>query len=393
MFIYLQSLTNYIQQKTLYSFQVRHRAARNLGMCIVIPAYYEPFLLRLLMNLEKCDLPNCAIEVLVIINNGEHASDSLIEKNRKIYLQALDWSKKNVNPLLRFHILYYDNLPKPFANADLARKIGMDEALFRLEKAKKGNGIIAVLDADTRVQKNYFTALEAHFRRRSVPKVCVTDFEFPRQGIDFEDAIYEAAQQYELNLHYLRHAYNKAKMAFDYSIFPSSFAVDAKTYQTLGGWSSAIGKSDLLKEVHFLKTSKVIASPRLSKRANSQAGSSISSIIKNKGVLLTYHPTAFEMLNTFISKNESRKELSLKSLNDVPPCILDYFNSIDFEDCALNEETFAAFFSNYHLQSYLDFAHQKHYQKVPVTEAAQAFLNVANSLSIEELIKLLKNFV
>ncbi len=374
-------MTNYIQQKTLYRPQIRQRVANTLGLVVVIPVYDEPFLLRTLMNLQKCDLPKCAVEVLIIVNNGKHVSEKILERNRATYLQAMDWSKANFKPLLKFHVLFQDELPKFFAMRNVALKIGMDEAVFRLEKAKSKRGIIVNLDADFRVEKNYFVELEKYFRRRKMPRICRTEFAFPLTGIDFEDKVYEAALQYELHLRYLEKVYVFAGFQPNLSHLPTSIAVDAELYQKRGGWSSALGNSDLLQDVFVLDKTVVSPSPRVTNCQVNGTGAAIKSIVKNKGIALTYHWDCFVDLKAFFDKNGKNKEIILDELEDSSEAIFAYFKSIEFEDCQLNEESFLEYFEKTHLEKYLEFAHGTFYQRVEVLVALDAFFSDVGELS------------
>ena len=167
----------------------------------------------------------------------------------------------------------------------------MDEAVFRLEKAKSKRGIIATLDADFRVEKNYFVALEKHFRRRKVPRICWTEFAFPLTGIDYEDKVYQAAMQHELSIRYLTQAYTFAGFQPDLKKIPTSFAVATDVYQKRGGWSSALGSSKLLRDVFKLDTTVVSPSPRIENCHAQGTGAAIKSIVKNKGCLLYTSPS------------------------------------------------------------------------------------------------------
>ncbi len=367
-------MTNYLQQKTLHTPQIGRRPARNLGICVVIPVFDEPTLLRTLMNLKKCDLPTCSTEVIVVINNGVHVSTQVLERNRAVYLQATEWAKKNLQPLLKFHILFHDDLPKMFANADLARKIGMDEAVFRFEKAKRKRGIIAVLDADCRVGKNYLTALEKHFRKRLQPRVCYTDFAFEAVGIHYSDAVYEASLQYELHLRYVNRARHFAGFAENVNALPTCFAVDCETYQKRGGWSSVLAKSELLHGAHRTEDCTVIPSPRIKNCRAEGTGNNIKKATKEKGGLRTFDPRCFAVLQRFVKANGKKKSAILADLEDCADCIRAYFKSIDFADCALNDECLSDFFAAMHLETYLDFAHREFYVSQPVLRAAKDFL-------------------
>jgi len=326
-------------------------------------------------------LPKCAVEVLIIVNNGAHVSEKILERNRATYLQAMTWSKANFKPLLKFHVLFHDDLPKFFASRDVALKIGMDEAVFRLEKAKSKRGIIATLDADFRVEKNYFVELEKHFRRRKVPRICRMEFAFPLIGIDFDDKVYEAAVQYELLFRYLEKAYVIAGFQAPLEDLPTSIAVCTELYQKRGGWSSDLGNSNLLQDVFVLDKTVVSPSPRVANCRSDGTGAAIKSIIKNKGIALSYHPDCFADLKAFFVQYGKQKKIILDKLQNAPEVISAYFKSIEFEDCNLNEETFLEYFEKAHLETFLIFAHEEFYEKMDVLVALKSFFSEFGELS------------
>ena len=100
-------MNSYLQNKTIFTKQIHSRISLNLGLIVVIPAYDEPFLLLSLMNLKKCEMPSCDVEVIVIINDSEKTSEEIKDANFKLFKQADEWAKANSKPRLKFHILYF----------------------------------------------------------------------------------------------------------------------------------------------------------------------------------------------------------------------------------------------------------------------------------------------
>jgi glycosyltransferase involved in cell wall biosynthesis len=135
-------MTNYLQKQALYPPLIYNKPSLNLGLIIVIPCYDEEYLLLTLMSLKKCELPDCDTEVIIVINHAATEKQAVIDRNNATYDQTLEWAKNNSKTRLKFHLIYQDNLPKKHAGVGLARKIGMDEACFRLEKVKNVNETI-----------------------------------------------------------------------------------------------------------------------------------------------------------------------------------------------------------------------------------------------------------
>ena len=83
----------------------------NLGMVIVIPCYNEPNLLGSLESLWKCERPEMAVEVIVVINSAEGAGSELREQNLKTLKEASFWSREDCDKYFRVHLLHFMDLP------------------------------------------------------------------------------------------------------------------------------------------------------------------------------------------------------------------------------------------------------------------------------------------
>jgi cellulose synthase/poly-beta-1,6-N-acetylglucosamine synthase-like glycosyltransferase len=139
----------------------------DLGIIVIIPCFREPDILLTLESLANCDLPNHKIEVIVLINHSEIASDEIKEYNRKTKVEVDNWILNYKSGKISFYGIGSVELPKKWAGVGLARKTAMDEALRRFNLLEKPNGIIVSLDADTLVAKNYLVEIENHFAQFS----------------------------------------------------------------------------------------------------------------------------------------------------------------------------------------------------------------------------------
>ena len=142
---------------SLLAFRLfRQKKKIRLQNQLISKALNEKDLLSSLKSLLIADLPQCAVEVIVIINNALNAEDKIKEQNQKTFEVAQKWSKEHSSIKRMFHILYYDELPDKKAGVGLARKIGMDQAAFRLEAVACPDGIITGFDADSSRLHHFF---------------------------------------------------------------------------------------------------------------------------------------------------------------------------------------------------------------------------------------------
>ena len=295
----------YLQHRTLFGPQIYNRVSPNLGITVVVPACDEPELIRGLMSLAKCDYALADTEVIVVLYNELGANEALVERNRAIYLQTLEWAKTQFHPRRKFHVLFYDDLPRKHCGPGLARKIGMDEACYRYEKIKQRRGIITCFDADSRAEKNYLTAIEQHFKKHRKSDACTIYHEHPMNGIDHAEAVYEGTRCYELHQRYVVRALRHAGVPHAFQTVGSSLAVRAAAYQREGGMS----KKQCGAGFHFLHqfsaagglsechTTRVQAAPRPAQRPWYGSERTLADLLgKRAGHLPVVPPAAFDAL-------------------------------------------------------------------------------------------------
>ncbi len=143
-----------------------------------MPCHDEPALLRTLERLAACELPACAVEVIVVFGGSESDLDHVKAQNLQTFARGQSWSGALEIPQIRFHFLSFLALPKKHAGVGLTRKIGMDEAVDRFALADNPRGIIVSLDADTLVERNYLRAIEQYFEAHRKVDSCSMAFEF-----------------------------------------------------------------------------------------------------------------------------------------------------------------------------------------------------------------------
>lgn len=380
-------------------------------MVVVIPAYDEPYLLLSLMCLKKCALPECAVEVIVIINDSERDSKEVKDRNQETANLARAWAEKNSKPELRFLVHYESDLPKKHAGVGLARKIGMDEACWRLEKVRNPEGIIVCFDADSRCQLNYLKAIYEHFNTNPRTNACSIHFEHPLDGATEPDEVYQAITLYELHLRYYIDAQRWTGFPLAYQTIGSSMAVRCSAYQAQGGMNKRQAGEDfyfLHKFIaldHFteLQTTTVIPSPRISHRVPFGTGRAIGEVIKQKQAgYRTYAPQSFSDLKELFLHIDMLWETPDK-LPSFSRCLSSFLEQQDFEThlALIRQHTaslptfrnrFFRWFNAFLLMKYLHHARDHFYPDVLVETAAQWLLGERGILDDSNAKTLLEAF-
>ena len=331
-------MKGYLQTKTIFPPAIFRKPSLNLGLIVVIPACREPFLLLSLLSLKKCNLPQCDVEVIVVINDAENASESTKTENKATFQNTLQWAAKNSTPRLKFHVLYFNELPAKKAGVGLARKIGMDEACWRFEKAKSKNGIIVSLDADCKCDINYFQAIEQHFTDYPDKAATSIHFEYPLSGPDFSEKQYRAITSYELHLRYCQEAKRWTGFPHAFHSRGSSFAVRWEDYIKHGGMNTMLEEEDFYFLQKFIRIDKmseinetrVFLSPRISDRKPSGTGKAMQEILKSKQAFKTYHPDGFKILKSFFKKILDNAESGAITFENLHPALQSFLEKESF---------------------------------------------------------------
>ncbi len=64
----------YLSERSLYPELIKEAPDENTGIIVVVPAYDEPGIGRLLDSLAQCTPPECKVEVIVVVNAPSNAS-------------------------------------------------------------------------------------------------------------------------------------------------------------------------------------------------------------------------------------------------------------------------------------------------------------------------------
>jgi hypothetical protein len=390
--------STYIENRTLFPKFINEAPDSNTGIIVIVPSYGETDIVRLLNSLVSATRPECKVEVIVVINAPGNASSESLQKNIKTLEDIESWNQQDQNCWFRLFSL--DIKPGAIAGwgVGLARKTGMDEAVRRFSLIEKPDGIILNLDADCKVEQNYFSAIFREFSNRKERKACSIYFEHELEGNEFHESIYSFITLYELHLRYYYQGLKYSGFPFVFHTVGSAMAVRALEYVSAGGMNRRQAGEDfyLIQKLvpsggYFsLNSTTVYPSPRPSFRVPFGTGASIAKLSEDKiPTFLTYSLSGFEELRTFFGMTDliykcSRNELySLYST--LPDGIvrfisrdewIDKITEIQVNTSGLTSfrKRFFGWFNMFRIVRYLNIVHQENFCKIPVETAANDLL-------------------
>lgn len=377
---------------------------------------------------KQGSIKNCLLEARNKIQEklpeNQHSSiENSIPEARERNLQTIsetrDWISQHQDQTFRTFIIHEPDLPSKYAGPGLARKIGMDEAVLRFNRLNKPDGVILSMDADCSVDKNYFTEIERQFTREPKTRACTIYFEHPVSGDEFPPGTYVAVAAYELHLRYYIQAIRNTGFPHAYHTVGSCFCVTAHTYVKQGGMNKRKGGEDfyfLQKTIPTgdffeINSTCVYPSPRPSGRVPFGTGPVVRRYMETREEMTTYHPEAFHALREFFGGMDlffgvypdmlrqfinpaSATDLKTHLMKDSEPLLL-YLGSLPSHLISFLEGEFVEkiseinansasirtfrkrfyhWFNMFRILKYLNFVHENHFSKQPVSQAAAGLL-------------------
>lgn len=371
----------------------------DLGIVVVIPCFNEPELIKSLGSLMACNDTRSAVEILVIINDSDQSSQETQKQNQSTYKDAQLWLKNNLEDKRQILIHYESQLPYKQSGVGMARKIGMDEAIRRLEKANKGNGIIVSFDADSTCDPNYLSAIEKHFLENPKSIGASIYFEHPFEGA-LSAEHYRGIVFYELFLRYYINALRYAGFPYAYQTIGSSMAVRSAIYQKQGGMNKRKAGEDFyflhkiipLGDFGEINNTCVIPSARASDRVPFGTGKAIKDWLGGEDKCrFTYHPDIFTDLKIFLDEVDQlfrAQPSDLESYRQKWPESIGAFLSENNFSTHLNEinrycgptreaflKRFYAWFNGFKVLKFVHFARDNFHQNIEIEQAVQWLLS------------------
>lgn len=244
--------------------------------------------------------------VLVVVNHREDAEANNKEDNYET-LKRLSAGAPEFSPL---RLAWVDaaspgkEMPAKAGGVGLARKIGLDLALSRLDSGNRCP-LLVCLDADTLVEPNYLPVISGHFRRSAVGGAVIPFRHRPAAT----PAEQEAIDRYELFLRGYVLGLSLAGSPYAFHTVGSAMACTAEAYIRMGGMNRRPAAEDFyfLQQLHRtarveqLHGTTVHPSPRPSHRVPFGTGRSISRTLQGERDAITfYHPDCFRILGEWL---------------------------------------------------------------------------------------------
>jgi hypothetical protein len=218
-----------------------------LKLCVVIPSLAEAENLPAVLRSLGASRRPAEAEVLVLVNQSETAPPEILKNNQAtMQLQAVFAG----NPLPIYFLDRFSSgraLPAADAGVGLARRLGLDAGLARLQRA--GNltrASLACLDADSPVGPGYLDAVLEVFDRGDQPAAGYCTYAHP---VPADPALRLAGAAYELWLRYVAAGLRVAGSWFAFPTIGSCTVVSAAAYARVGGMEPRQAAEDF----HFLR--------------------------------------------------------------------------------------------------------------------------------------------
>lgn len=392
----------YLKKQENFIPSIKEKPDKGINLIVVIPCYNEPGLVRSLDSVWNCTRPISAVEVIVVINSSVTDPKEVKDQNLFTLKQLEEWEKTHRSETFRYYAVFRDCLPAKYAGAGLARKTGMDEAVYRYNLRDNPQGVIISFDADATCEPNYLVEIEKTFHR--FPKVngCTIYFEHPVQGDQFSQDVYRGITQYELYLRYYFQGLKHAGFPFVFHTVGSCFSVRATGYVKAGGMNRKKAGEDFyflqklfpLGNIREINTTKVFPSPRPSNRVPFGTGPFIHKFLEDPTIeYMTYNFRAFELLRSFIFQTgrfyKTKEKDIVNILVSFPGSLQEFLNNVGFvarmDEINRNTATYQAFekrffqwFNAFMALKFMNSVHEKYLHKIPVSMAAGDLLKAIN---------------
>jgi hypothetical protein len=387
----------WLEERALFPEIFKEAPDKDTGIIVVIPAYNEPEIYKLLDSLALCKEPECKVELIIVVNAPADASAESLENNKITLKNIESWKLYNSNCFFRLFAFNATSSINGWG-VGLARKAGMDEAVRRFNSINFPEGVILNLDADCLVEYNYFIEVCNELLKNNDRLACSIHFEHPLSGSDFHESIYNYITLYELHLRYYYQGLAYSGFPYVFHTVGSAFAVKALPYIKAGGMNRRQAGEDfyfIQKLVpaggYFnLNSTTVSPSPRASSRVPFGTGASIGKLSEGKSqILLTYNLLAFKELRSLFSRLENiyifNHEELIRFYKSLPPGIKSFLTEKEWLDKmteiknntsgkASFKKRFFDWFNMFRIVKYLNHVHLNVFEKKPIDVSSSELL-------------------
>jgi hypothetical protein len=383
----------YIEKNIVYPRLIDSAINSDVKLIVMVPCLNEPEIIRTLESLWICSSVDLACEVIVLVNDSESSPEVVKAFNRETYIQLKNWKLTHDRRDMTLHPVYVPSVDKRHSGAGMARKIGMDEAVRRLNDLSRADGIIVSLDADCVVSPNYLKQIERAFASLSCFGATINF----KHRVDelLDDRLRSGIELYEKYLHYYKKAL--AFTGFPHSIYTigSAFAVRADAYVKQGGMNRRqagedfyfLNKLTQLGKLTEINDAFVYPSARVSNRVPFGTGASMTKWMKGENDLtLTYNFNAFCDLKKLFDEVDSLYHISdiefEKLKIHLPDSLREYMQFVGFDkkldeikhNCSTMQafkKRFFQFFDAFVVMRFLNISHPGFYKRQNLEQACE----------------------
>ena len=93
--------STWLEERALFPELINEAPDKQTGIIVVVPAYNEPGICKLLDSLILCSEPICKVEIIIVVNAPENAEKESIENNKLTIKNIESWKKENNNCFFR----------------------------------------------------------------------------------------------------------------------------------------------------------------------------------------------------------------------------------------------------------------------------------------------------
>ena len=335
------ALASYLRSRSVSTpWSIDGCASAGLSGAVVIPAYAEGEHLFATIDSLAAN-PAEYLErflILVVVNNRADASAADVADNVATLRRLA--TLQGQTPL---RLAWVDaatsgrELPRG-AGVGLARKVGLDLALSRLDYAA-GDPLLVCLDADTLVRPDYLSAIVAHFAHTPEGGAVIPFCHQAGESADHDEAII----RYELFLRSYVLGLSLAGSPYAFHTVGSAMACRASAYVRMGGMNNRVAGEDFYFLQQLRRTSGVVPvrgtvvfpSARPSHRVPFGTGRSIARTLAGDPAAVTfYRSECFAILGdwlTLVERNPGSDSATLLAgAMAVSPRLGSYLEGISF---------------------------------------------------------------
>lgn len=321
-------------------WQLEGEAGGRFRVAVVIPSLAEgDSLLRTLDSLATNPAAVLAnVLIVVVVNHRVDAEPAAKIRNRDDLRALAQWQTGS-----GLRLAWVDaatpgrEMPQHNSGVGLARKIGLDLALSRLDWSTEP--VLVCLDADTLVETNYLAAIRAHFQASTAGAAALA---FRHQAA--ADPLRQAAIDcYELFVRSYVLGLSLAGSPYAFTTIGSAIACRAMTYIRAGGMNRRKAGEDFYFLQQAAKTdgvaplhgTRVHPSARASARTPFGTGASMTQMLSEEPSVLLFYPVeAFEILAGLLTAVTSDPDAAATQLidraGDIAPELADFLERAGF---------------------------------------------------------------